>query len=292
MIILLLAVLAAGFYLSRQENGQTSLRSRKQQAYPVRNTDLEQLKTQEFLGALPSLEGAGSLALKSGSERGPLQSGAANTADPFKRPDHKRFSQKPKHLQPGHGAWPSSPTNMYEQAVQSVGENKAHQAAFAGRSGRAYPTHTKGSFAPLASEDKTAHAAQTLLPYTASLPKKQRGALEKQLNGLSDKVEEAILRAMLPKSKKDMNIEKYLSRNSQTAQEGTSSQNAGPFASVDRQLARQKTGIVKSMKEAFGTKAANQAGKLMDGYRQELMGMLNQPGLTTEQIKEKTRQIS
>ena len=125
-------------------------------------------------------------------------------------------------------------------------------------------------------------------PYLTSLTKEQEASLNKQLTGLSDRVEEALLRAMLPKSKKDMNIEKYLSRN----KEGAGTQASGPYAAVARQIGSQKASIMASMKQAFGDKAANDAGQIMDAYQQEMMNTLNQPNQTQQQLQQKARQVS
>ena len=99
---------------------------------------------------------------------------------------------------------------------------------------------------------------------------------------------------MLPKDKKNANIEKYLNRRYGDPQDASSSAGAdnGPFAGVARQISRQKNSIVSSMKNTYGQKAANRAGKVMDSYQKELMSALNQPGQTQEQIAQKTRQIS
>ncbi len=126
-------------------------------------------------------------------------------------------------------------------------------------------------------------------PYLASLTKEQAASLEKQLNGLSGRVEAAVLRALLPKSKKDINVEKYLSRRSNANSDETGNKQ---FATVSQQLAQQKTGIMRSMQQAFGPRAGKEAGQLMDSFEQELMSALNQPGQSNEQIRQKTNQIS
>ena len=128
-------------------------------------------------------------------------------------------------------------------------------------------------------------------PYMAALTKQQAQSLEKQLNGLSDRVEAAIMRAFLPKSKKDANIEKYLSHN--TASSTAKQQPAdGKFAEVANQITRQKAAVMASVKDAFGTQAANEAGRLMNAYQNEIMQLLDQPSLTQDQMRQKARQIS
>ncbi len=131
-------------------------------------------------------------------------------------------------------------------------------------------------------------------PYANDMTKKETKALEEKLSGLPRAIERAVLQAMLPKDKKNANIEKYLNRRYGDPQDASSSAGAdnGPFAGVARQISRQKNSIVSSMKNTYGQKAANRAGKVMDSYQKELMSALNQPGQTQEQIAQKTRQIS
>ncbi len=122
-------------------------------------------------------------------------------------------------------------------------------------------------------------------PYLTSLTKEQSESLKNQLTGLSSRVERAVLQALMPKSRKDANIEKYLQRNS------SYSANAGPFGSVMEQMASQKAGIMNSMNGAFGKDAADEAGKVMDAYQRELAAALAQPGQTQQQLAQKTRAI-
>lgn len=122
-------------------------------------------------------------------------------------------------------------------------------------------------------------------PYLTSLTPEAAKSLERQLTGLSSRVERAVLQALLPKSRKDANIEKYLQRNS------SYSASSSPFASVENQMAAQKAGIMNSMNGAFGKDAADEAGKVMDAYQKELSAALSQKGLTQEQAAQKAREI-
>lgn len=124
-----------------------------------------------------------------------------------------------------------------------------------------------------------------LAPYLTSLTPEQAKSLERQLTGLSSRVERGILQAMLPKNRKNANIEKYLQRNS------SHNVSAGPFASVLEQVAAQKAGIMNSMNGAFGEEAAQDAGKVMEAYQSELAAALKQPGQTAEQLTQKAREI-
>jgi len=138
-----------------------------------------------------------------------------------------------------------------------------------------------GVYRPSAEEKRQG----VLAPYLTSLTPEQAKSLERQLTGLSSRVERGILQAMLPKSRKNANIEKYLQRNS------SHNVSAGPFASVLEQVAAQKAGIMNSMNGAFGEEAAKEAGKVMDAYQSELAAALNQPGQTADQLTQKARTI-
>lgn len=146
--------------------------------------------------------------------------------------------------------------------------------------------NARGGFAGVARPTPEESSARTFAPYLTSLTPEAAASLKRQLTGLSSRVERAVLQAMLPKSRKDANIEKYLQRNS------AYSASSSPFASVANQMNAQKAGIMNSMSGAFGKEAADEAGKVMDAYQKELLGALSQKGLTQEQAAQKTRDIS
>ena len=184
--------------------------------------------------------------------------------------------------------------SAYQPAAQTLTPSYAASTAstLAGRRtpAAAYPPNGR-SLAPVSNTPKEKEALPLpFAPYMTALTKEQADQLNKQLNGLSDRIEAAILRAMQPKSKKNRNIEKYLS--SPAGEEPSSAQAAGPFAEVARQINRQKNNIVSSIQQAFGSQAAGQAGQIMDNYQKDIMNALNQPGATAEQIQQQTRQIS
>lgn len=162
--------------------------------------------------------------------------------------------------------------NIYSSGSGNRGGRTARGGNSAGVAGVARPTtkeQMNGIFAP----------------YLNSLTKEQADSLNRQLTGLSSRVERAVLQAFLPKSRKDANIEKYLQRNS------SHSPSAGPFGGVMDQMAAQKAGIMNSMNGAFGKDAADEAGKVMDAYQKELSAVLSRKGLTQEQAAQKTREI-
>lgn len=291
-ILAVLGIIAAGMYLSKQSESPATAKHTRAGKYNIPRTpisnELDTLKTHEFLdeqNLSPEL-------LPAPTNSRP-QPGANNVLTPAQgnRLTVQRNSlpgmPADQRMTPG--------TDLYTQAAGQAGAFTAPQ----GSSSRAtYPRATAGQvsggpgqFAPLSTSARTPDANTPFSPYMAALTKEQAEKLDKQLNGLSDRVEAAILRAFLPKSKKDTNIEKYLSRQKgETSAQNTSS--ASPFAGVANQLNRQKTGLVESMKNAFGDKAAGQAGRIMDSYQKEIMNVLNQPGQTQQQIQQKTRQIS
>ncbi len=141
-------------------------------------------------------------------------------------------------------------------------------------------TFTPGVYRPSTEE----RARGIMAPYMKGVRKEQAAALAKQLDGLSSRVERALYQAMLPKSKKDANIEKYLNRHGTKA--------ASPLASVAEQVAAQKESVVSSVKETYGASAATEAGRIMDDYQQELTAVTNQPGKSLEELAKATRAVN
>lgn len=153
------------------------------------------------------------------------------------------------------------------------------------------------TYAPYAAEGQNAYQATAaeqmqrerkgaLAPYLSGLKQKEREQLENSLKGLSNGINRALAKAMLPKSKKEANIEKYLQRNSPAAV------SAGPFAPVLEQVAAQKANVVNEMKQAYGAQAGAQAGKIMDSFQSEVASAINTPGQTNQQIAEKVKAVS
>lgn len=172
-------------------------------------------------------------------------------------------------------------SSVFSAAGQAV-SGRTEGASFSGGKNRGgLSGGIAGVARPTADEKRNA----VLAPYLNSLTPEAAKSLERQLTGLSSRVERAVLQAMLPKSRKNANIEKYLQRNS------SHNASTGPFAGVMEQLSAQKAGIMNSMNGAFGKDAADEAGKVMDAYQKELAAALSQPGLTREQAAQKTRAI-
>lgn len=109
--------------------------------------------------------------------------------------------------------------------------------------------------------------------------------MNSQLKGFSAGIERAIAQAMLPKSKRQQNIEKYLNRSrGQAAQMdnqvyGAETKQAGGAAEqVLRQLAAQSQNIVNDMRSSYGDKAAEGAQSIMNDFQKEMADTLNAPG--------------
>ncbi len=143
------------------------------------------------------------------------------------------------------------------------------------------------------SSDSNEYVHKSMSPFLRGLTQEQAAALNKSLTGLSDRVERAIMQAMLPKSKKDANIEKYLQRNRSGEDSASAEAAAGPFAGVLNQVSSQKANIVKSMGNAYGGGAAKEAGQIMNAYQKELGSLLNNAaGKNPEEIAKQARAIS
>ncbi len=266
-----------------------------------KNEGLERMKAQEFLGldsATPAapfapvhfsdgqatgsvasdpLDAASGRSSRLGSARGVAAEASAEVSARQYPHTHLTYGQKPYLASSDAPATPSSTAaTVTRTSMRAQGGNRTASLS----AGRA----VSGENVPAQKDKKS-----SLVPYLAGLSKEQAEAFNKRLDTLTDKIQAAVSRALAPKSKKEENIEKYLARHS----EGTgTAQTAGKFASVARQISRQKAGIMQSMQEAFGDKAARQAGQLMDAYQNELLAALNREGLTSQQLQQQARQIS
>ena len=291
-LAILLIIGAAILYSS---NPQLALQNRRLATKPAKTPSLEQLKAHEFLGeeltdeptadpdySLPEQDTIRARRFVVPAEEPNDTSSRFSVAqqdellppNAYQPVDSRTFDTENSHWQPGVSAHTPSAANGQNYGADNT-LNQAH--TFAGRNNSAAASNGKPK------------AAEMFSPYMAALSPKEAESLNKKLEGLPGAIEAAILRALLPKSKKDTNIEKYLARHSSSENGGKS---ATPFASVEKQFATQKASIMGSMKKSFGTKAANQAGQIMDAYQQEISNVLNQGNLTPEQMKQKTAAIN
>lgn len=288
----MLALAAIVLFTFRPDERNVS-RAARSAAPTVKNTLLEQLKDQEMLG----INVSENFTQPDSTTAGETDQTIDLSEENFSSATNYRRSLRPRPLGDASAHVSSADTTaaqtsgLYEQAVY-------HAAGRNGKTGPAGRTLSAGgrtdfsSFSSSGSAEKDKAANDVFSPYLAALTKEQADSLNKQLDGLTDRVQAAVLRALIPQSKKEANVEKYLARHKAAAGGSAAAQSSGKFAEVTRQISQQKAGIVKSMQETFGDKAARQAGQLMDAYQQELLDVLNQPGLTPEQIQQKTREIS
>ena len=291
-----LLLVAALFYSMRQTPEPATETSRA--SVPTRylpsagDRTLEQLKTEEFLEEDQAASSVSSLARTAAQIRrtggvsvgGNYQPRAAET-HPLRRESKDTLFT------------PSSPTDSIAPARQKVssgagnayGKNNPARLG-SGAVGRGYAMGGQALSGGADTTEQEKKSAAAFAPYLSDYTKKQAEKLEKKLAQLPGIIDAAVRRAFLPKSKKVSNIEKYLPhRDTNAPTEQTSND---PFATVNKQFARQKNSLVNTMKKTYGDKAAQRAGRLMDSYQKELFQALSQPGLTPEQIQQKTQQIS
>lgn len=159
----------------------------------------------------------------------------------------------------------------------------------AGSSGYTGGTHAlPGSSARGALQDKASLAREKILnQYGSPATRKLQEKLNKQLSGVSDGIHRAIAQALVPKGKRETNIEKYLARHN-----GEPVPSSNPFDSVVKQVSDQKAGVVNSMASSFGAAAGKQAGQIMDSFANEMQQAVNTPNATPEEIAAKTKAIN
>ena len=177
-------------------------------------------------------------------------------------------------------------TNFYTQ------DNK-QPLAYTAQPHTAYTPRTyagpQAGFTASAQSRMQEERANMLAPYLRP-NRKEKEQMDARWAKLSAAIDRAVAQALMPKSKRNQNIEKYTTANHMA--EEKSSGLTGPYAPVTQAVAAQKNEIVKSFASAFGGRAAQQASSLMDHYAQELAGALNMPNATPEQKEQKVKEIS
>lgn len=146
----------------------------------------------------------------------------------------------------------------------------------------------RGTSYPLQEGNAYKAANDTLLSYLAPKDRKQQEALFRQMDGLNSALDNAIARAMAPKSKRQAMLEKYTRRSGPEALKGT----ANPFADVVSQIGSQKASVVQSMSNNFGASAGRQAGKIMDNFQKEASAVANRSDLTQQQKGDEIRKLN
>ena len=253
-----------------------------------RKKRLELLKNQELLGVSTEPEKTKASSISSVPRENSGKPGAAPA------------SQKPS-SGAGTNTRSHRPINSYAAAAQALrggtqtphaaGGTSTANAASGSSSGFTVPggNATQSAVSQGAATQQTSY---TFAPFLRGLTREQSEMLNSTLDGLSSRVERAILQASLPKSKKDANIEKYLKRNQTQTSTQTATAN-GPFAGVINQVASQKDSVVQSMKQAYGVSAGAAAGKLMDAYQNEISSVLeNKDGKTQEELAKQAQAVS
>lgn len=263
---------------------------------------LESLKQEELLGITPAMAAAyaaggqpqgGHAARGSAGANTSYRQGNGRTAPSAayssaggRGASSSPYSSSSYNRQIGREGAPSYSSNTYGSSRERAGRYAPSPVGrVAPGAGAAAEENVSGGLGGVARPTTGQRMQGVFSPYLNTLTKEQSEALEKQLTGLSSRVERAVLQALMPKSRKDANIEKYMQRNS------SYSANSGPFGSVMQQMTAQKAGIMNSMNGAFGKDAADEAGKVMDAYQRELAAALSQKGMTSKQLAQKARSI-
>lgn len=136
--------------------------------------------------------------------------------------------------------------------------------------------------------DSYKKANETLLSYLAPKDRQKQEALMREMDTLSSNLSNAIARAMAPKSKRQAMLEKYTRRSGPEALKG----NNNPFADVVSQIASQKSSVVQSMTDSFGSAAGQRAGKIMDSFQKEASAVANRADLTQQQKGDEIRKLN
>lgn len=117
------------------------------------------------------------------------------------------------------------------------------------------------------------------------MTRREQTALNQKLQNFSAGLERAIASAVLPKSKREQNIEKYLAR----ARGEAAVMDGGVYAAGQRQagggteevmqqLAAQSKSIVDNVRGSYGDGAAEEAQSIMNDFQSEMAETLNAPG--------------
>ncbi|WP_432634291.1 hypothetical protein [Candidatus Avelusimicrobium sp.] len=287
-IIIVLLALGLAFMKTTGAGSASRRTAGTRQAAVPRQPTLEELKNEEFLGVAPSGQVAGRY------QNAPQQKThrQGNTYYPASNAPQTGLNQgdytlrAPTVNKPYSGSYSGSGAPYMGQTMPA--NYGSYRAGVPGNtvSGGTNNSAAPGVYQPTREEALRRERANAFAPYLAGANKDKQKQLSKQLETLSSGLDRAIAKALLPKSKKDANIEKYLQRNSSR---GVS---AGPFAPVLDQVAAQKDSVVQSMTQAYGKQAGAQAGRMMDSFQKEMASAVNAPGQTQQQIANKVREVA
>ena len=134
------------------------------------------------------------------------------------------------------------------------------------------------------SQEASRERDRILAPFTPQMTRREQTALNQKLQNFSVGLERAIASAILPKSKREQNIEKYLARSrgeaavmDNGAQAVAARQAGGGAAQVMQRLAAQSKSIVNNVRQNYGDSAASEAQSIMNDFQAEMAETLNAP---------------
>ncbi len=288
--LLIIVLLAMGLALMRTTTYNRSAQTRQvssAQEEQLERQSIADLKDQEILGLPPQEDD--SLTRE--------QKRALAVQRYVRRPgrlalDEQDYTLNPAALQNPYAQLPSvstgggmSSSGTYRPKGLSAANYGQYGSSYSGSGAPA--AQGPGVYRPTVEEQMQAERNRAFAPFMTAVPKEQQKRLETQLKGLSSGIDRAVAKALLPKSKKDANIEKYLQRNASPQAVA-----AGPFAPVLDQVAAQKSGVVNSMGQTFGPQAAQEASKVMDSFQNEMTSAVTAPGQTPQQIAQKVKEVT
>lgn len=288
--LLIIVLLAMGLALMRTTTYNRSAQTRQvssAQEEQLERQSIADLKDQEILGLPPQEDD--SLTRE--------QKRALAVQRYVRRPgrlalDEQDYTLNPAALQNPYAQLPSvstgggmSSSGTYRPKGLSAANYGQYGSSYSGSGAPA--AQGPGVYRPTVEEQMQAERNRAFAPFMTAVPKEQQKRLETQLKGLSSGIDRAVAKALLPKSKKDANIEKYLQRNASPQAVA-----AGPFAPVLDQVAAQKSGVVNSMGQMFGPQAAQEASKVMDSFQNEMTSAVTAPGQTPQQIAQKVKEVT
>ena len=133
--------------------------------------------------------------------------------------------------------------------------------------------------------DEAAQRREKIYSSLPQLTQKEQKAMDRRLQNFSAGLERAIANAVLPKSKREQNIEKYLARArgekavmDNASHQAQSGQLGDATQEVMERLASQSKGIVDDIRSSYGDSAASEAQSIMNDFQKEMGDTLNAPG--------------
>jgi len=140
-------------------------------------------------------------------------------------------------------------------------------------------------YTPSAADELAQKRSDNLSPYPW-FNKEAKQKLDNDFNNLNTVISRAVQAALMPKSKKNANIEKYLHK---TAAAPASED---PFQNMLTQMAAQKNEIVNSVSDAFGKQAGQRAGQLMDNFQRDLTSEVSKIGQDPQTTAQNVQKIA